>query len=425
MKKRAFIFSIFLILSFCMLAFAIHADSIYSDFTKPGANGEAPIFSFLGYSVTENGDISSTYKIDSEALSSYEKKTGIDLSYKMVVTHKNAFSGTTPLDSNGNVLEESKNFTLVVDFGNQRPETIFSRLSGLSNTQKSLQLVMCLFVIHPTDGVIYIGEEATKVGPESISYTDILNGTPATPAAPVLTEVTINGMTYSINGETAKAADRIKQQNASNADYNSGSSLSSSELTGFLGVKTKAQLIAAGGSMINMPAASALMSHYLKNTGETYNIDVKSFLTDDSGALKSRNTAINNALRAAEQLAQNGRAVTINQLAEGHPMQGSLATQNWQYAIGSYFDDVDVINLTVTEVDGVKTYTADIKYIVTDFYNWDTNDYNKFKNIVSPHDLHELHKAGLAKEFMSYGEITYSSITWTEGQTVDQISGLN
>lgn len=34
-------------------------------------------------------------------------------------------------------------------------------------------------------------------------------------------------------------------------------------------------------------------------------------------------------------------------------------------------------------------------------------------------------KAGIAKEFMSCGEITYSSITWTEGQTVDQIVGLN
>jgi hypothetical protein len=174
-----------------------------------------------------------------------------------------------------------------------------------------------------------------------------------------------------------------------------------------------------------MPAASALMSHYLKNTGETYNIDVAGFLADDTGALASRNKAINNALRASEALAQSGKTLTINQLAEGHPMQGSLATQNWQYAIGSYFDDVDVINLTVTEIDGVKTYSADIKYIVTDFYNWDTNDYNEFKGIVSPHDLHELHKAGIAKEFMSYGEITYSSITWTEGQTVDQIVGLN
>ena len=106
-------------------------------------------------------------------------------------------------------------------------------------------------------------------------------------------------------------------------------------------------------------------------------------------------------------------------------MQWQLATNNWQYSLGSYFDDVDVINLTVTEVDGVKVYSADIKYIVTDFYNWDTNDYNKFKDLISPHQLHELHKAGKAREFMSYGEITYSNITWTEGQLVTEIAGLN
>ena len=294
----------------------------------------------------------------------------------------------------------------------------------MTNVHFDKSVIMSLFVAEST-GVKYIGEETTDEGPESISYNDVILGKPATPAVPPVVEVTIGGMTYSVNGVTEQAWDRIKQQNNSNADYNTGSSLSSSQLTGITGVKTKAQMIAAGGSLINMPMASALMNHYLKNTGETYNIDVASFLKDDSGALKSRNNAINNALRASELLARKNKKITVNQLAEGHPMQGSLATQNWQYAIGSYFDDVDIINLTVTEVNGIKTYSADIKYIVTDYYNWDTNDYNKFKGIVSPHDLHELHKAGIAREFLSYGEITYTGITWTEGQTVDQIAGLN
>ena len=118
-------------------------------------------------------------------------------------------------------------------------------------------------------------------------------------------------------------------------------------------------------------------------------------------------------------------ACTRNEQIRQHPYQNQLTTQNWQYSLGSYFDDVDVKNLTVTTVDGVKTYSATITYIVTDFYNWDTNDYNEFKGIISPHDLHELHKAGKAKEFMSYGEITYAGITWTEGQEVADIAGLN
>jgi hypothetical protein len=174
-----------------------------------------------------------------------------------------------------------------------------------------------------------------------------------------------------------------------------------------------------------MPMASNLMSHYLKNTGENYNFDVDKFMKEDSGALACRNAAINNALRAAEQIARKGKTLTVGQLTEGHPMQGQLATQNYQYALGSYFDDVDVINLTVTEIDGVKTYSADIKYIVIDFYNWDTNDTYPFKKIVSPHELHELHKAGKAREFLTYGETTYQNITWTEGQTVDMIAGFN
>ena len=398
------------------------ADDIYTDFTKPGINGESPLFSFLGYSSSDEGNIAVGYKIHHDALESYEAKTGNDLKIGFVVTFKDFVDGTSPLDSDGLPTGENKEKILVVNF-KERYDRAFATLFGVPKEMLDAHIIMSLFVVD-NESVKYIGSETSEIGPESTSFNDTLQGLPPTPAVPPITEVTVDGITYSINGTTEPAWDRVRQQNNSLADYNTGSSLSSSQLTGFLGVKAKAQLIAVGGSLINMPAASALMSHYLKNTGETYSLDVASFLKDDSGALSSRNKAINSALRASEQLAQRNKAITVNQLEEGHPYQHELATQNWQYAIGSYFTDVDVINLTVAEVDGVKTYSADIKYIVTDYYNWDTNDYNEFKGIVSPHDLHELHKAGIAKEFSSYGEITYS-ITWTEGQTVDQIEGLN
>lgn len=419
MKRKIVLFLTALAIFVFTLAICISA----SDYTKAGENGEASIFTFLGYSTSDDGGIGVGYTVNKEALASYEEEIGEKLDYGLVVTLKGYIDGTAPLNSDGSIPDGKEDRIIVANF-DKSFDKITAKISGIPSDEQNSQIILSLFVVE-NDGVKYIGSEESELGPESISYNEAREGKDANPAVPPVTEVTINGMTYSINGETEKAWDRIRQQNASNADYNTGSSLTSSQLTGLFGVKTKALLIAAGGSMINMPAASALMSHYLKNTGETYNIDVAGFLSDDTGALASRNKAINNALRAAEALAQEGKALTINQLAEGHPMQGSLATQNWQYAIGSYFDDVDVINLTVTEVDGVKTYSADIKYIVTDFYNWDTNDYNEFKGIVSPHDLHELHKAGIAKEFMSYGEITYSSITWTEGQTVDQIVGLN
>ena len=423
MRKRIILFLTVLAIFTCLFAISVSASDIYSDYTKAGENGEAPIFIFLGYSTSDDGGIGVGYTVNKEALARHEEEIGEKLNYGLVVTLKGYIDGTAPLNCDGSIPLGKEDRIIVANF-DKSFDKITAKICGIPSDEQNSQVVLSLFVVE-NDGVKYIGSEQSSLGPESISYNEAREGKDANPAVPPLTEVTINGMTYSINGVTEPAWDRIRQQNASNSDYNTGSSLTNSQLTGLFGVKNKALLIAAGGSLINMPAASALMSHYLKNTGEAYNIDVAGFLSDDTGALASRNKAINNALRAAEALAQEGKTLTINQLAEGHPMQGSLATQNWQYAIGSYFDDVDVINLTVTEVDGVKTYSADIKYIVTDFYNWDTNDYNEFKGIVSPHDLHELHKAGIAKEFMSYGEITYSSITWTEGQAVDQIVGLN
>jgi len=292
-------------------------------------------------------------------------------------------------------------------------------ITGLDVSFYEKELAFSLYIIENA-GVKYVTDGASVEKPELVSYKKA--------RGPL--EVTIGGITYSTDGVTEPAWDRIRQQNNSNADYNIGSYMSKSELQGSgwfnFGVLGKAKLIAAGGSLIDMPAASALMSHYLGNTGKNYNMDVAGFLKDDSGALACRNTAINNALRAAEALAREGEVFTINQLTEGHPYQNQLATQNWQYALGSYFDDVDIENLTVTVAeDGTKTYSATITYIVTDFYNWDTNDTYKFKQIVSPHELHELHKAGLAREFLTYGEITYANVTWTQGQTVDQISAFN
>ena len=418
MKKRIVLFFTFLALALFTLAFAVSADSIYDDFTKVGKDGEEPIFNYLGYSTCEIEDsIAVGYTANIDALAEYEERIGAPLKYGLVITLKEILGGKLPLDASGNPVDGNDKI-YVMTF-----EEKFTRISAsfreIPADKFDTHLIMTLFVVDPENGVCYIGEESTQEGPESISLNDAKNENGATPVVPKPTEVTIGNMTYAIDAVTEQAYDRIKQQNASNADYNIGSTASLSS------IKTKANIIALGGSLINLPMASTLMNHYLKNTGENYNLDVAKFISEDSGALACRNTAINNALRAAEALARKGKTITIGQLTEGHPMQWELATDNYRYALGSYFDDVDVINLTVTEVNGVKTYTADIKYIVIDFYNWDTNDYNDFKGIVSPHELHELHKAGIAREFLTYGEVTYKSITWTEGQTVAEIAGLN
>ena len=406
MKNRILLFLTAFVLFACFFAIMVGASDIYADFTKPGVNGESPIFNFRGYSLNENGGgISVEYDINRQALKDYENKIGKSLHFGVVFSHESNLQNGKPLDSLGNAIGDNQGKIYNSRIVDSKCELVTLIITGMSPEMYGEGVVMSLYVCDE-DGVSYITDEGSRQIPQIVSYDSIFGPR----------EVVVGGITYSTNGVTEPAWDRIRQQNSSIAEYNMGSEMSSSQLSS---AKSKANLIALGGRLINMPAASSLMSHYLKNTGAEYTIDVGGFLKDDSGALSSRNKAINNALRAAEMLAQKGRQLTINQLTEGHPMQNSLATQNWQYAIGSYFDDVDIINLTVKEENGIKTYTADIKYIVTDFYNWDTNDYNKFKQIISPHDLHELHRGGIAREFMSYGEIIYKNITWTEGQTVE------
>ena len=429
MKKKILLFLTVFMLSACVFALAVSASSIYPDYTQQGVNGEAPIFGCLGFAVSESdGSMCVDYTVDLDALEKYEEQIGGKLNYGLVIANAAVVKDGKPLDASGKPV--ANNVIVISLNSNERTALISIIVTGLSESNFGSEIILSLYV-QESDKILYVGEDETADTSVSTSYDKILNGDVPEVEEPEIEEpivVTVNGMTYSTDAVTEPAWDRIKQQNASNADYNTGSHYTEKELVGSgifsSSVKSKANLIVTGGSLLGYSHAAKFMKHFLENTGTDYNLDVKEFLSSDSGAMNSRNSAITNALRAAELIAKEGKTYTINQLTENHPMQNTL-TEDWQYSLGSYFTDVDIINVTVTEVNGVKTYTADIKYIVTDFYNWDTNNYNKFASIVSPHDLHELHKGGKAKEFMTYGELTYKNVTWTEGQSASEIAGLN
>lgn len=221
---------------------------------------------------------------------------------------------------------------------------------------------------------------------------------------------------FSTTQRTVSSADREKQIKNSELDYATGSAYSAEQIKSINSAANKIK----NWAIIVFPNAKKMMEHYLDGSGDTYNIDMESFFSDET-ALKNRNEDLNNALRAAENLAVAGKKINIYQVEESiyHNLSG-----DWKYSVGSYFSSVELYDVTVS--NGV--YTAKLKYIINDFYNWDPNDSGnlfsgavaKIVGDVSPRDLHQLHLNGTAKEFLSHGEITYR-VTWVEGQDISNI----
>lgn len=407
---------------------------VYEDFAKEGSktcvcqnegctsnDGSSvpvpPIFEFLGYSIFEIGSsFAVDYLVNIDALMEYEVSNGVVLDYGMVGAYVGYLDGRTPLDpETAKAVDISSTGKRIYLHSIRKFEhsSTSIRLTNIKESQYEEEFYVSLY-IYDGKTVKYLTGDTSTLMPEAVSYASV--------RGPVTTA--IGSMTYSTEDETVQAPNRLEQMAASQADYAKGSELSSTELQGSgwfnKGIIGKANLVVTGGGVLGYKNAAKFMEHFLGNTGANYNLDVKSFLNSDSGALNSRNTSINNALRAAEALAREGESLTVHQLSETLVPQSTL-TEDWQYSLGSYFTDVDVINLTVTEENGVKKYSATIKYVVTDFYNWDSNNKNAFAKIgPSPYELHELHKAGLAREFLTYGEISYN-VTWTEGQTVSDL----
>lgn len=206
--------------------------------------------------------------------------------------------------------------------------------------------------------------------------------------------------------KTIPSNDRMKQMRNSKAVFNTGSSYTPDELS-----STRIQALIISSAKFLFPNAADLMDHYLNGKGENYELDVEDFLEDEI-AKGNMLSDLNAALRAAENMAVSGEKITIYQNEESlhHNLTG-----DWKYSVGSYFASVELYDVKETTFLGVTCYTAKFKYIVQDFYNWDANDTNNVSiSSVSPADLHQLHLAGEAQEFLTYGEEEYQ-IKWAKG----------
>ncbi len=221
---------------------------------------------------------------------------------------------------------------------------------------------------------------------------------------------------FSTVQKTVLSYDRLKQMRLSEQDYNTGSSYTEEQLS-----NTKLQAKAITFLTFMYPNAAKAMKHFLGGTGENFTVDVDKLLKNEIAKQNMIND-MNNALRAAENLAVKNEKVTIYQVEES--IHHNL-TEDWKYTLGSYFTSIELYDVEEKSLLGVPYYTAKVKYIVQDFYNWDKNDYNNVSILkVSPADLHQLHVNGEAQEFLSYGEIEYE-IKWAKGIDASEIEILS
>lgn len=386
-------------------------------FTCPTCNvteiSIAPLFKLNGYAVSEEGDSMCTgYEINAEAVSAL-KALNSKFEAGIVIAAKELLGDKMPLNSataEPVALSNPNARIIKFDASDRGLSSIDIKLTEITPESFTSQVYMCSYVF---DGISvkYIQGESQTTQIKPVTYVEATGKTE-------YVDKNNNKYQYSIIKETKDADHRVGQMQYSASVYNKGadSGVSTWDLIKY---EVAASSIVVGGSLAGYEQAKSYLSHYLNGSGKQFDIDMNAFLKD-SVALSVRNKDINRALRAAEYLAIEGARVNMNQCVE---QVNNVLTDDWYYALGGYFSRVNMTDLTCTEENGVKTYSTTLKYTVIDFYNWGTNG-DKIFGIISQWQLSQLHKAGRAQEFLSYGEVSYT-ITWTEGQTVDQIAGLN
>ncbi len=441
MKKKIVLVLFALLTTLLILTVSINAQDVcdhsqktvisvsYDDYTKSGimefscpdcretTKEIKPLLTLNGFSLSnDESKLCTGYTVNSEAVQAL-KSLNEKFEIGMVAAAKKYLGDKAPLDSTTAMpvdLTAYNASVLKAEITDGNYSSVDMKLKGFdSDSDASFEQLYLTAYVYDGEAVKYV-QTSTKDAPQRVSLVSVKH----------TEDAVISGVAFSLfEPDNTIAWDRQRQMNNSNADFNKGSSNTKDQLD-----KTVSEtgLITNGFTALLYPSASSYMKHYLTASGEDYIIKMTSsgfFKSSDTKA--HRITRITQAMRAAEALAIEGGSVNVYQKTE-QVNHFSSSTDDWRLSVGSYFTCINMLDVTVTVgQDGTKTYSAKVEYNVADFYNWETNDYNRqLKDMLpSPHDLHELHKAGMAKEFVSKGTVTYD-ITWTEGQSADQIAGI-
>lgn len=460
---------------------------VYADFTKTGVkyygctkcgdvgeNAEGiianPLVIFLGYSIPDdtvketkegNVEIACTYSIDLEALEEYLSVNGEDsLEYGLVGAYEshllkdgvqhpplNNETGVTNDAITGEVAANavvqkikfnmvSKVESGVAEGGTTEVElaNAFGRLANIDYDNHTTYFYFCLYIHDPiAKRTVYVSDDSCRALPLPISYA-MLN-TNSEDHETHTNTVTLNGMEYSTVKGTTPTQSRLDIITNSAENYKTNAADRTSAST----ESTVAGIGNIGEWAGTVPNANALLNYYLELGGDATHyteLNIQELLDNVTTAKNSWISSINNILRAGELMAIKGETINIDQVWET-TVQLSKPGWLWNderdwyltFIDGFYYTDTDIDNLTVTEVNGVTTYSATIVYTVIDYYSFqkylNSNDTKSFL-LWGPttSELAALHNCGAALDFLIESSITYE-VKWTKGQRVGKDNLFN
>ncbi|HKP58189.1 MAG TPA: peptidoglycan-binding domain-containing protein [Polyangiales bacterium] len=158
--------------------------------------------------------------------------------------------------------------------------------------------------------------------------------------------------------------------------------------------------------------AATHMRHYLKGSGNDFEIDLEGMIGEVPSARTRYEAEIWQFKHFAETLSPGTHDITSTTVETGRNLQEEGL--NWFLAVGDYVTWAKG-RVLVTERDGKKWFKADIEYKFYDRYNWDHGKVVRIFDIVIEDDLlGELHLQGLAREFDMRGSFT-RTLEWPEG----------